>query len=508
MAGMRAADTLTHWLGNFPVAVFAIVLLTIAIRIPALQHPQPIDDETVYSVVANEIVDGGRPYIDAVERKPPLLFWTYAAIFKVAGKYNWPALHVVALLWTLATMAGLYFIGRELFDRNAGLMAALLYSIFQPWATAKNLALNGELLMNLPIAWAWAIALRRSSSRLRPELLLAGALLCAGFLLKQPAAIAALPLGIYLLLPSYRASRGITWTESIIQAALLTIGFVATLGAVALLLWKQGILGEAYSWTIKAHPIQHIFWTNGVLFTLMFMGCSLPLLIGAALSFPRRPLWLNKSAERTALLGLLVASAIGTAAGARFYPHYYIQLVLPLSIFAAAYYAALFGGKAPPLSGLIRPWVVYISLALTVIGFSISHWLELSTRRKTSEVGQHLREHLAPGERIFVWGTRSVKVYLDARARPATRYIITFPLTGRVFGRPIHGAGLHRWIVPGAWNNLEQDFKKHPPKYVVDFRTDDDPRYPLTDFPILTNLLAEQYQLVASTADGDIYRMR
>ena len=42
----------------------------------------------MYSVVANEIVDGGRPYVDAVERKPPLLFWTYAAVFKVAGKYQ------------------------------------------------------------------------------------------------------------------------------------------------------------------------------------------------------------------------------------------------------------------------------------------------------------------------------------------------------------------------------------------------------------------------------------
>ena len=155
--------------------------------------------------MANEIVDGGRPYIDAVDRKPPLLFWTYAAVFEVAGKYNWKALHVVALLWVLGTMAGLYSIGRRLFNRETGLIAALFYSVFQPWAVAKNLAFNGELLMNLPLVWAWAIAFGRSNSRLRPELLGAGALLCAGFLLKQPAAIAAAPVGIYLLLPSYRA---------------------------------------------------------------------------------------------------------------------------------------------------------------------------------------------------------------------------------------------------------------------------------------------------------------
>jgi 4-amino-4-deoxy-L-arabinose transferase-like glycosyltransferase len=168
---------LTKDVRRFWWAVLAIALLTIVTRLPSLLHPQAIDDEETYSVVANVIVDGGRPYVDAVERKPPLLFWTYAAVVEAAGKYNWKALHAVSLAWTLATMAGLYVIGRGLFDRPTGLVAAFLYSMFQPWWEFRNLALNGELLMNLQPVWAWAIALRRSSSRLRPELFLAGLLL-------------------------------------------------------------------------------------------------------------------------------------------------------------------------------------------------------------------------------------------------------------------------------------------------------------------------------------------
>src|SRR6516164_7324132 len=189
---------LTHSSRRFVLTALGIVHLTIVVRLPSLVHPRAIDSEAMYSVVANEIVDGGRPYADAVERKPPLLFWTYAAIFKVAGKFNWKALHIVALLWTLGAMTGLYVIGRELFDRNTGLIAALFYSVFQPWGLWSNLTFDGEMLMNLPIIWAWAIAFRRSSTRLRPELFPAGALLGAAFLLKQPAAIAAVPLGIYL----------------------------------------------------------------------------------------------------------------------------------------------------------------------------------------------------------------------------------------------------------------------------------------------------------------------
>ena len=170
-------DKQDHNLRQFQWAALGVVLLTIAIRLPSLLHPQPIDSESMYSVVANEIVDGGRPYLDAVERKPPLLFWTYAAVFELAGKYNWKVLHIVALVWTLATMAGLYLIGTRLFDRNTGLIAALFYSVFQPCGRAQNIAFDGELLMNLPIVWAWTIGLRWSSARVRPELLLSGALL-------------------------------------------------------------------------------------------------------------------------------------------------------------------------------------------------------------------------------------------------------------------------------------------------------------------------------------------
>jgi 4-amino-4-deoxy-L-arabinose transferase-like glycosyltransferase len=499
----------THSPQQFRLAVLGLILLTVVIRLPSLLHPQPIDDEGMYSVVANEIVDGGRPYIDAVERKPPLLFWTYAAVFKIAGKFNWIALHFVALLWTLCAMGGLYVIGRELFDCNTGLIAALFYSVFQPWLTWKNLSLDGEMLMNLPIIWAWAIAFRRSSSWLRLELFAAGALLSAAFLLKQPAAIAAVPLGIYLLLPSYRASRSLTRTNSIIHAAMLTVGFFVTLGLVAIVLWKQGILRDAFYWTIADHDVPHVFWQKGMVHTLAFLGACLPLVIGAIMAcLDKDKIWAGRPAERTGLLGLLASSAIGAAAGARFYPHYYIQLIPPLALLAAPYYARLWSGTTQPPHWLLRPMVTYAWLALTVIAFSIEHWVGLASRRVPSETGQYLFSHSAPDDRIFVWGQTS-QIYLDAHRRPACRYIATFPLTGYVFGGPIPGFDTRSRILPGAWSTLQQDFARHPPTYIVDVQSDPKTaQHPVKDFPILAKLLGERYRPVAHTAEGMIYRMR
>jgi 4-amino-4-deoxy-L-arabinose transferase-like glycosyltransferase len=498
----------THRSRQFRLAVFGIILLTVAIRLPSLLHPQPIDSEAMYSVVANEIVDGGRPYADAVERKPPLLFWTYAAIFKAAGKFNWTALHLIALVWTLCAMAGLYLVSRELFDRNAGLIAAFFYGVFQPWLTWKNLSFDAEMLMNLPIIWAWAIAFRHSSSRLRPELFAAGALLGTAFLLKQPAAIAAVPLGIYLLLPSYRASRSLTRTNSIIQAAMLTAGFFVALGLVTIVLWKQRILHDAFYWTIADHDIPHVFWQKGIANTLTFLGACLPLVIGAVMTCrDKGEIWAGKTAERTALLGLLAASAIGAAAGARFYPHYYVQLIPPLVLLAAPYYAPLWSRKIQPPHWLLRPEVTYAWLVLTIIVFSIEHWTGLASRRVASEAGRYLSTHSRPDDRIFAWG-QNPQIYLDAHRRPASRYVTTFPLTGYVFGGPIPGFDTRYRIMPGAWTTLEQDFNKHPPAYIVDLFSEPGALYPVRDFPILAKLLAERYQPVAHTAEGVIYRIR
>ncbi len=518
---------------------WAIVLaVTILLRVPALIHPSAIDDEETYAVVATEMVDGGLPYADAIERKPPLLFWTYAAIFAVAGKYNWVALHVVGLAWVLATMWALAAVTRRLADPSAGITAALLYGLYQPWATFKNLPLNGEVLMNLPIALTLLVAFRPSTSRRRPELLGAGALLGAAFLLKQPAAIAAVPVGLYVLLPGYRAARDLGPRHAVLHAAWLTIGFWAAIGAAALVLERQGILAEAYFWTITHHDVPHgptdpVFWQRGGTTGLAFVAVCAPLVLGAAVTLrrgvTRAAEWSARRPELATLVVLLLVSAVGTAASGRFYPHYFIQLVLPLAILAGPALAPVFeragalqGAPArsaaePALQcrdrrvlGIPRPPLL-AWLGLTVAGFVTSYTIGLAPHRTPTDVGHYLRTHSAPGDRMFVWG-HYPSIYLDARRRPASRYIATFPLTGYVFGSPLTQDPAydtsHR-IVPGAWQHLVQDFAKHPPTFIVDVEgVQPVPRYPLAMFPILHEIVKQRYEPVYRGVEGMVYKRR
>jgi hypothetical protein len=277
---------------------------------------------------------------------------------------------------------------------------------------------------------------------------------------------------------------------------------------VTIVLWKQGILHEAFYWTIADHDIPHVFWQKGIVNTLAFLGACLPLVFGAIMACrDKGKIWAGRAPERTALLGLLAASAIGAAAGARFYPHYYVQLIPPLVLLAAPYYAQLWSRTIQPAHRLLRPRVTYMWLALTVIAFSVANWIGLARRRAPSEEGRYLLSHSAPNDRIFVWGQSSV-TYLDAHRRPACRYITVFPLTGYIFGGPIPGFDTHSRILPGAWTILQRDFDKHPPTYIVDLYSEPGALYPIRDFPILAKLLAGQYQPVAHTAEGVIYQIR
>jgi 4-amino-4-deoxy-L-arabinose transferase-like glycosyltransferase len=529
------------------LCVLALVLLTIAARLPLLLKHQAIEDEIVYCVVAHEILAGGQPYTSAVERKPPLLFWTYAAIFKVFGPFNWQALHASGIAWVLLTMLALYLTASRLFDRWTGLIAALLYSVFQPGLYPNNLSFNGEVLMNLPIAWAYVIGFARSRSRWRPELAVAGALLASAFLLKQPAAIAAVPLGVYVLFSGYR--RHVT-VDSLIQATVLAVGFFAVLLAVGALLLSRGLLGEAVYWTIGDHDVPHVYWDKALEHTATFAAACLPLVAGAAASLTNAELWTGRRAERTALCGLLVVSAIGAAASGRFFPHYYIALLPPLTLLASPVVARLwrdswtvseryghapgrpapqsgnggssFGqparralpgargavlGRAPGWTrnrGVIRWLSLAWVLAAAALFFAID-WREFASLAPETQAGLYIRTHSEPDERLFVWG-RQTQIYLDARRRPASRYITTFPLTGYIFGPPLPERDTSDRILPGAWDNLMRDFLVHAPRYIVDVEVGPSARYPANQFPILAHLLATGYRPVLKTEEGVVYQ--
>lgn len=491
-------------------AAGGLVLLATLSRLPALAYPHGIDDEWVYAVVANEMVHGGQPYVDAVERKPPLLFLVYAAVFQLFGSYNFLALHVVGLAWTLGTMGSLFLAGRRLWSPREGFVAAALYGIYVSWGHWKNLAFNGEMLMNLPVACALWLVVRRGSGR-QLELFGAGLLVAAAFLLKQPGAIAGAAFGLFVLLPSYRRRDALSLAGGAAHASSLAAGFGTGLAVAAAALFWQGLLDEALYWTVFDHDLPHgpldpVFWFRALM-TIVFVAACYPLVLGAmAATARRRQIFAGREPEGVLLLLFTIVSFVGTASSGRFYLHYYIQMVPALALLAAPVIASAMAGEER--GRWRRPRMAAAHLALAVLVFFSLHVYGIARWAPVSETAAYLRIHAEPDDRVFVWG-QAAYIYAQANRRPATRYIATFPLTGYVFGSPVSddpSVDTSDRILPGSWAGFEEDVARRPPDYIVLHR-EGRTRYPVETYPALARLLAD-YRPVFHGDDGDVWRRK
>jgi hypothetical protein len=226
---------------------------------------------------------------------------------------------------------------------------------------------------------------------------------------------------------------------------------------------------------------------------------------GAAASLTNAELWAGRRAERTTLCGLLIVSAIGAASSGRFFPHYYIALLPALTLLAAPVLAQLWRdtGRTRARRGARRLSLAWVTAAAAL--FFVIDCLDLARLAPETQAGLYIRSHSEPDERLFVWG-RQTQIYLDARRRPASRYISTFPLTGYIFGPPLPDVDTSARILPGAWNNLARDFLAHSPRYIVDVEVGPSARYPINQFPTLAHLLATEYRPVLRTEDSVVYQ--
>ncbi len=496
-----------------------ICLLVVVTRLPAVLHRRANNDEAYYALVAQEMLHGGLPYQDAVDRKPPLLYSVYWAVFRVAGFPNWIALHAVAVGWTLATMGLLYLLASTLFTPWAGVIAAGLYGAFQPLLRFSNLAFNGELIMNLPACAAILLAIRPGGRRKPLELAAAGGLVAIAFLCKQPSGIVLLPLLVYCLHPDYRRSRGIGAMAAWWHSALVLAGFGVVMGMTALALHADGILGPAWYWTVRDHDLTHgpldpVFWEIVARSGWQFLAAAGPLLLGAWWSLRNDAgVWRDRRAERDALIAWLLASLIGVAASGRFFGHYFIQLLPPLAVLAAPVFARCWAEPdgQPPLSHRRRRLLLGWSALSILFSFGAAVYDGVLLRQAMPPATAWLRARARPDDRLFVWG-QDPHIYLDSGLRPASRYIAYFPLTGYVFGLPESwdpSFDTSNRIAPGSWDHLAEDFERHPPQYILDMdavRTT--PRYRMSDYPYLSRLVERDYVLDFRGPDALVYSRR
>jgi 4-amino-4-deoxy-L-arabinose transferase-like glycosyltransferase len=446
---------------------------------------------------AQVLMAGGRLYVDIIDRRAPLVPYIYAAIFAVRRADDLIAVHVVAMLWILATALLLQALGARRFGQLAGWWAAFLFALSSvSFLPAETQAANLEIFMLLPIVAAVYFADVAPDVKVGPTQGLrpiayafgSGVMVALAMLCKQTAGVTIVPVAWMLARQPNRTMR----------LAACANGLALTIAAAALWFGPR----ELYFWTVGsttgylapggALPFE---LTRGVEMTLAFAAANAALVWLCIIAGRRRGgddawLWL-----------WLGTSAIAVAAGLRFLGHYYLQLLPAACLLGGREASALAGNGRRRLAAAVAvPACVFASLAF----FSP----KLHGMPDYQNVAAYVRANSAPSDRIAVWG-HFPEVYWASDRRSAMRFVHTGYLTGASPGRP-PGSGSDG-AVPGAWDAMFADFAAHPPVLLLDTSTAklrDYEHYPLTRYPALAGYVADNYQRCATIDGIAIYHRR
>ena len=484
--------------GPWPWAA-GVAVAVLLVHLPSFFHELMDGDEAVYGSIAALMDGGAKLYAEGgVDNKPPGIYWVYAAIFDLFGRYQMTAVHVVGLLVVAATCALLFLMARELAGVRAGLLAALIYGVMTGAGNPRLLAANTEMFMTLPLVAAVLLMMRR-------RWFWSAALMVAAGAFKQVAAVEVLllPVGLLLLEPPGARMRA---------AARFGAGIAAALVVGAALLAATGSIVGFWRWTIEtlvgyaeANWTPATLWTRSKDSLVPFVVDMIVVWVAAIATAVR---WRRLGAGERLAVAWFVVSFAGAVAGGHWSWHYFIQVMAPLALLAA-----LTLDRA--LDGPMRRWaaaVAVVGIAAPALWWTAFNFgADPLTYDWSPPIAQHelvaayVRDHTKPGDRIFVWGNWAA-IYVESDRLQATR----FPGFLRGFDR---GSNLppNNWdTAPDVWPELRADLDRNPPALIVDTAAagwSDFACYPMSDYPALADYVSANYRVVA-TVDGVVIYAR
>src|SRR2546425_11905879 len=200
----------------------------------------------------------------------------------------------------------------------------------------------------------------------------------------------------------------------------------------------------------------------------------------------------------------LVVAMIGSLAGGHLSWHYFIQAMGPVAVLAALAFHGFRLRSSPPaaaLAGFAIPVFTWWPFDITAAPLTY----DFATPPRHEAVSAYIAAHTSPADRVFVWGDWPA-LYVESDRLMASR----FPGFLRGFAR---GSDVppNNWDTsPDGWLLPRSDLAANPPALIVDTAAadwSDFSKYPMSDYPVLANLVATQYRRVA-TLDGVVIYAR
>ena len=400
-------------------------------------------DEGEYAYTGQLLLSGIPPYKFAYSMKFPGTAAAYAVFMAVFGE-SIVGIHFGLILVNLATIALIFFLGREFLGELGGAASAASYSILSLMPYVLGNAAHATHFVTF-FAVAGALLLLRSSDRQSPLLVFAtGCLFGLAVLMKQPGLFFVAFGSFYLFTRDWHARLGL---KQIFSRNLLLIGGAATpCLATVFLLWQAGVLEKFWFWTIN-YATQYgssVSLTEGLrILAVHFLG-----VVGKAW-----PVWVlaligiigfvfNRTIRNRALFLIPFAffSALSVCSGLYFRPHYFIPFLPVVSLLSGA---ALVGAFSA-----FRTEAQNLRLAILMVFAACLAWPLWSERDffferplpeanrmvngtnpfpESIRIAEFIRNRSSPADTIAVLGSEP-QIYFYAQRHSATGYIYTYSL--------------------------------------------------------------------------------
>lgn len=400
--------------------------LAAILRAPAFVAAVLDPDEGLYLVQAQAWLQGGWPFVAVFDMHPPGAPALLAvALALIADPIL--AARLLGVVAVAATATLLHGIARRLGgDRATGLAAGLLYIAGS--AIPGGLATNTEILFAPFVALVARLLLGEVRAPRLGVVLAAGLAAGCAVTIKQVTAIESAALWLTMILVAWRAG-GIDMRGIAASAAVFALGAGAPMLGLGLGYWVAG-QGEAWWQGNIASAVAYLGAPITAPGLRVFATAVLPWLLGAGV-LAGGVLLPDAPARRAArwLWPWLAAAVAAVVAPQKYFDHYALILVPPLSLLAGFGLTAVLRQAVQP--GARRGgFVVLLGLAMAVpvagmllprLGTGIG----LRGADPVREVARAAVANLAPGEALFV-ANWHVVTYALAGARPPTR--VPFPL--------------------------------------------------------------------------------
>jgi 4-amino-4-deoxy-L-arabinose transferase-like glycosyltransferase len=492
-----------------------LVLSAIILRSPAFFNPIIDEDEAFYAAAGRLVNHGGKLYQDAAELKPPLLMYFYAVGFSILG-VDLRLLHGATALWVLATAALIGGIVRHLSSKwEAAYLAALLYVLFTPTFVPQALSTNGEILMNLPLVISAFLFLKYERDRSGAYLFLSGFFCGLAFLFKyQSGILLAVILGYILIVKSWLAK---SWPDKIAgkQSLFVIGGFASVLLSLYAIFRYHGNWEDFYFWGWKFNFIFMEDFTRQYFFQRLLAHAPRFFLIWLVLwIFTFAAIRGTIRAPRDIPPGYhlvilwLLGSALAVCVGGKFFGHYFIQLLPPLTVLAGVaivdWWPQTVGWKrAALLAGIIIPPIIYLGV----------NWREEQKRmngenRYFQTIAVEVRKLSSPDDKIFIWGRMSELYYFSQRL-PASRFITSNFVVGMTtYNFADTSARYDSSRMAPMMSLLMDDLVKNRPRLIIDtapqnFRQFG--KYPISAIAPLQEFIDKNYRFAAALDRLAIY---